>query len=270
MQTFLQADEKLAPLPITAARFSGPGPLGSGPENGPAAPGDGVEKGPPPQGNVDKPPTDLPPLTPGKPAPVTPDSDKDKAIRRPSGPDRDVFGVLDGIRESAAKKLGKTVKPGPGGVGGDGGTLSPTMRRALRWNLLFNTRDERDYLNQLVGLGAILAVPIDEAKGRFLVVRDLRNPKTAREDDISGLDRIFWVDDNPGSLPSLFAALNVRRPAYFIALFPRELELKMRRLEEAYAREHHGSGSEEDIRATTFEVIPGPDIRVVKVEMKKR
>src|SRR5262245_26284523 len=77
VQTFLKADDQYRPIVLDVVRMGdklgqpGPGPADA---IGPVVPGIGQEAGPPPPGNVEKPPTDLPPLTPSKPVPITPDS----------------------------------------------------------------------------------------------------------------------------------------------------------------------------------------------------
>src|SRR5437773_917175 len=61
VQSFIQADEQLRPVPIIPARLSeqeGPGGRDKG--NGPDVPGNGREAGPAPKGNADEPPADLP------------------------------------------------------------------------------------------------------------------------------------------------------------------------------------------------------------------
>src|SRR5262249_55740028 len=49
-----------------------------------------------------------------------------------------------------------------GGTGAGRATLNQREKRMLRWHMRFTANSGPEYLNQLAGLGAILAIPINE------------------------------------------------------------------------------------------------------------
>ena len=49
-----------------------------------------------------------------------------------------------------------------------------------------------------------------------------------REEDISGINRIYWIDNQPRSVQSLFTALGMPPPEQFVAFFPKSLEDKLK------------------------------------------
>jgi hypothetical protein len=137
------------------------------------------------------------------------------------------------------------------GTGDDVGPGSGDAKRAerpLRWTLIFNTRDGKDYRKQLQAFGAILAIPDPKSADGYLVIRDLDNPKPQAE-DIAQIKRIYWIDDKPASVRSLSAALDMPPPGHFIVFFPREFEDKLLRLELGYRGKQ-----ENEITETRFEV----------------
>jgi len=156
--------------------------------------------------------------------------------------------------EGSGAGTGTGDKIGPGT--GKGGQLTQRQKRQLRWVMMFNTLNGNDYANQLRGLGAILAIP--QGNGEFYVIRDLgRRPATGKVEDISGLDRIFWIDDKPQSVFSLTSALGISPPpSHVAAFFPQELEAELLKKELAYYHKMHSRGSEDDIRETRFQVRP--------------
>jgi hypothetical protein len=123
----------------------------------------------------------------------------------------------------------------------------------LRWSMLFNTNNAGDYLAQLRGLGAILAIPVKEGpEGReYRLVRDLSaRPAKLLEEDLSKIQRIYWVDEKPQSVNDVMASLGVDvRPSHFVAFMPQELEDKLFRMEKAYR-----GRSEDEIHETKFRV----------------
>jgi hypothetical protein len=168
------------------------------------------------------------------------------------------------VRDQLKRALGKG-KDGPGSGGGDGTGKGPgnggkegpgtgtadRMKRSLRWELVFNTRDGRDYKRQLKAFGAILAFADPDNPGGYLVIRDLDQERPqAKPEDIGQIDRIYWIDDGRASVESLSAALGlVKPPARFFVFFSRELEENLLKLELAY----HG-WKESDILETRFDV----------------
>jgi hypothetical protein len=147
---------------------------------------------------------------------------------------------------------GKGSGTGTGDLSGPGqGRMSQREKRQLRWTMIFNTRDGgEDYLRQLRALGAILAIPQDD--GQFLVIRDLgKRPAAGQIEDISQINRIYWVDDKPHSVQPLAFALGLQqRPRVIAAFFPEKLE---KELLEKEARRFRGP--EDEIHETKFQVM---------------
>lgn len=126
-------------------------------------------------------------------------------------------------------------------------------RRCACWSLRFNTADGQDYARQLSDLGAWLAIPV--AEGRFEIIRDFtKRPLTFDvEENIGSINRVFWTDDNAGSVRGLASALGLNsRPAYVIALFPEKVEKRLIELERKLAAKN--GRAENQISNTTFEI----------------
>jgi hypothetical protein len=179
------------------------------------------------------------------------------------------FSSLD---EEMRKKLreGLTQAPkgkgGPGTGGGEGkgtgtgtgdgrgsgnSTLTQREKRMLRWTMMFDTRSGHDYLRQLRGLGAILAIPKDRSSSDYWVIRDLgAHPPQLLDEDVRQLQRIFWIDDKPASVASVMHALGLNmNPDRFVAFMPQELEEKLFEMELRYQGRR-----EDDIEETVFQV----------------
>jgi len=88
-----------------------------------------------------------------------------------------------------------------------------------------------DHLKQLASLGTIVALP--DGAGRYHVYRDLtRRPAVGNVEDISKIDRIWFIDSNADTATGIGRALGMREsPARLIAFFPQVLEGKMASLE---------------------------------------
>jgi hypothetical protein len=220
-----------------------------------------------------------------KPQPILPDE-------TPSG-DRLIeetqvaVGSLSKVGEAARTKLnGIIAGKGKGGTGEGGGKgkgkgtgegdlegpgknkLNQREKRQLRWTMIFNTRDGGDYLRQLNGLGAILAVPGPD--GQYLVIRDLmKRPVDMKPEELSTLDRIYWIDDRPQSVMSLARSLGLSlKPDHVAAFFPQQLEKQLLDLE--LKRLPRGR-SEDEIMETKFQILPrggGYDPVVVDQKLK--
>jgi hypothetical protein len=135
------------------------------------------------------------------------------------------------------------------------GTMSQREKRMLRWTMEFNTQNGDDYLRQLQGLGAILAIPRGTRGGDYQLIRDLsRRPPQLLNEDVHKLQRIFWIDDKPMSVRNLILALGLNRmPSHFVAFMPPELEDKLFKLELDYR-----GLKEEDIYETRFRIRRTP------------
>jgi hypothetical protein len=140
----------------------------------------------------------------------------------------------------------------------------------LRWQVRFATDNAPEYLAQLRGLGAILAIPV--GKG-WKVVRDLRPPAKLLNEDISKLKRIYWIDSNPRSVADLLAALGVRvKATRLVALMPRALEKKLFELEKKEMLKRRGKFNAEEIKETVFRMVQRGrryELEVVKITFKR-
>jgi hypothetical protein len=157
------------------------------------------------------------------------------------------------------------------------GKTEPSIqdKRTLRWALTFNTKDGKDYLNQLAGLGAMVALPVQGEKEEFLLIRDLKQPHKAAVEDISKVDRIYWIDDRAASVAPLLSALpkypNAQKPEYIVAFFPKELEKRLSELELQLAKKDKNFRTEDQIHETKFRVVTskekGVEVQIVKVQL---
>ena len=136
---------------------------------------------------------------------------------------------------------------GPGD--GPGGTLNVRTKRKLRWTITFNTQSGSDYLHQLHVLGAILA--FNTPDGQLKCVKNLmQRPVKLETEDLQKLNRIFWIDDNRGSVEQLVRAMGLDFvPNQVVALFTPELEKELLRAELGYQNK-----KEEEIAATWFQI----------------
>jgi hypothetical protein len=207
--------------------------------------------------------------------------DTDKvALTLPELTDPDVARLIDQSNQAvqSTKDLPKTTakamheglvagqgKGGPGKGGGEGtgdgkgkgggkgegsGTVTnKRIQRMLRWTMAFNTRDGRDYAQQLKSLGAILAVELPNEPGKGTIYREITMPAKGEVEELNTIKRIWWIDDKPESVDALSRALGIRpTPRRIIAFLPLELEEKLLNLEL-----HYRGAKEEDIKETVFE-----------------
>jgi hypothetical protein len=162
--------------------------------------------------------------------------------------------ILENVKKSneelakATEGLRKQILGKPDSGGGPKGRIDDiVIARMDRWVLVFETRDGRDYLRQLDSLGAILAIPISDTK--FMVYHDLkgRPPKGAIE-EITKIERIFWIDDKPESVLSLANVLQWDGiPPRVVAFFPQPFEDELLRKELKFKNKN-----EHEIRKTFF------------------
>jgi hypothetical protein len=145
---------------------------------------------------------------------------------------------------------GKDGGPGQGKIG-----TNKRIERMLRWNMHFTVSSGREYLAQLRGLGAILAIPVAEKQYKF--VTDLRPGAPLVDKDLSAINCIYWIDDKPASVRDLMAALGLDlRPSRFVAFMPTELEETLYRLEREYVTTRLKVPFQEDrIDETHFRVV---------------
>ncbi|MGH7224003.1 MAG: hypothetical protein ACRELF_12300, partial [Gemmataceae bacterium] len=172
--------------------------------------------------------------------------------RKPSG--RGQGGTGSGGGSGDGKGTGTGNGQGPGK-----GTLTQREKRMLRWSMLFNTSSGANYVSQLRGLGAILAIPVrEDDKGREYKLFDLSTrPASELKKDISEIQRIYWIDNTPQSVRDVLTVLDIRlprMPSHFVAFMPEELEQKLHRLEKVYLKKHHPGRTEENISETKFRI----------------
>jgi hypothetical protein len=148
-------------------------------------------------------------------------------------------------------------------TGSDSGKLTEREKRMLRWVMVFETQNPNDYVKQLAGLNAILAIPT--GAGQYKLIKDLMHPQLVSE-DVASLNRIYWVDDKPQSVASVLQILHVNmRPSHFVAFMPQELEQRLGEME----RQYQGT-PEDEIYETKFKVFRTPNGYDVKVVNQTR
>jgi hypothetical protein len=174
---------------------------------------------------------------------------------------RDPDGVQPGKGEGGPGSgggRGESRGTGEGsGTGPGKAKLTKREERMLRWSMRFNTQNGADYLSQLKGLGAILAIPVNDGPNpQYEIIRNedlAKRPPTLRKEDLSKIQRIYWVDDKPPSVAGVMDALGLQmRPSHFVAFMPEKLEQELFRLELDYKHL-----KEEQIHETKFEVVRG-------------
>lgn len=181
--------------------------------------------------------------------------------RRSSGPGYGQGGSGSGGGTGDGKGTGTGRGNGKGS-----GSLTQSEKRERRWGMSFKTDNSADYLDQLKGLGAILAIPIRENGNGFdyRIIRNL-SARPARLLDEGPIEKvretermIGWLDDNPYSARSVIRELRVPSPKvtaeklHFIAFMPKQVEQKLLRLELDYLHKGHPSLTEGDIEYTRF------------------
>jgi hypothetical protein len=182
---------------------------------------------------------------------------------------RDKLKLADGMTpgkgrggpgKDGGKGSGKGKGEGPG-TGPGKAKVSLTMRekRMLRWHMRFLARNGPEYLAQLRGLGAILAIPVREGpEPEYKIVRDLRPGAQLLDEDISKIQRIYWIDDKPNSVADIMRALGLRlNPSRFVAFMPEKLEESLYKMEKRYAENVLGLRpfNEDRIDETNFRVV---------------
>jgi hypothetical protein len=300
-------EEENRSLPVDVVRFTGggggtPGAKVGGTGGSETGDTDGSDS------NPDRPmgpePPRLPELAPAKAEGIKQEFNNDPTAdwysKHGSTPSTVLFDLEKGARDTLRKSVNPGAGGGGGGMGGSGqdggrdsgkdkgmgggtgpgnggGVITVREKRVLRWAMTFNTRDGRDYLAQLTGLGAKIGIPIEGKEGKFLLIDDLRNPTVAVEKDVSKLNLIYWIDSKPESVQSLFSVIphhQPSQPSYFVAFFPKKIEDRLLDLEMDFAsRRYNGLKDENRIHETKFDVIRSGaayDVRVNMVYLKRK
>jgi len=145
---------------------------------------------------------------------------------------------------------GTSAENGAGtGTGGTGG--STTAKRIMRWTLRFNTKNGRDYLDQLDMMGAVLMIPQPPDWKSAKIIRDLKTPNAGKEEDLTQFAQMQFTDTRPDSVRDVAVSLGLDfTPQYFTAFFPREFEEDLARKEKAYR-----GLREEEIAETVFQIV---------------
>jgi hypothetical protein len=185
------------------------------------------------------------------------------------------YTELEGIiRDKLRKGLGQGRGGNGPGVGpGDGPgnksgkrkqPLTPREKRMLRWHMHFSASSGAEYLRQLRGLGAILAIPVNDTDPPdYRIVRDLRPPAKLLNEDLAKIQRIYWIDDKPASVRDLMQALGGEaanlRPSRCVAFMPEKLEAELFRMERSFIVNVLRLPFKEDrIDETHFRVVSTP------------
>jgi hypothetical protein len=143
---------------------------------------------------------------------------------------------------------------GPG-TGPGKAKLNAREKRMLRWHMRFTARSGPEYLAQLRGLGAIIAFPTSRDQ-IYLTVHPGSNK--ANEEDVTKIQRIYWIDDKPGSVQDIIAALglSIAPPPRFVAFMPEKLEKDLYDMEKRYVTKTLRRPFIEDkIDETNFRVV---------------
>ncbi|HZY85739.1 MAG TPA: hypothetical protein VFE78_12970 [Gemmataceae bacterium] len=224
----------------------------------------------PQQGNKEEAPA-RPDLTPAEVKDLSLKFDNETVRVIQKGPDS--MKAFARLNDSVRRKLSDGLNPGQGrgGSGSGGGrgsgtgtgegagrgegklNLNKREKRMLRWSMSFNTRTGDDYIRQLRGLGAILAVPVKEGNPpEYKIIRDLsKRPAQLLDEDLSQIKRIYWIDDKPRSVMEVMNVLQIRlRPSHFVAFMTIDLEQKLFELE----RDYKGL-AEDRIHETRFRIV---------------
>jgi hypothetical protein len=198
-------------------------------------------------------------------------SNDDDAVRLIQGNNPNIDAMMKNLNKDVIDRLRDGMMPGKGqggpgqgggkgngrgpgeggGIGNGGGQLSERERRMLRWVMVFETQNPNDYVNQLAGLGAILAIPTKQ-EGEYHVIRDLhKRPAKPELEDVAKLNRIYWVDDKPQSVSGVMRVLGLpANVSHFVAFMPQELEIKLGEKELKYR-----GLAEDQIFETKFRVV---------------
>lgn len=156
----------------------------------------------------------------------------------------DPSGALKNIGENIARKPPRgpigTTNSLPGDPNGNKASLS--QERRFRWHLNLNIKSGADYVRQLQGLRATLAIPTGPGNPPpgYWVIRSMsERPVQLVVGDVSQLPGISWLDDRPDSVTNVVSALGLNvQPSHFRAYFQPDFESQLLRAELQWARKH--------------------------------
>lgn len=154
--------------------------------------------------------------------------------------------LSDELRKALAGA--KQVVPGTGKAGAGKVGPSSSTSRACRWELVFNTKDGKDYVAQLAVMKAALLMTRDGKA--FSVYKDLSHPKAEafrREE----LPELHFIDDDAESVGKVAKVLGLDyAPKSFIAFFPKDIEEELAAKEKAFRNR-----KESEIFSTKFRIL---------------
>jgi hypothetical protein len=133
-----------------------------------------------------------------------------------------------------------------------------------RWELVFTTNSAAHYLQQLDALGAVVAVP--DRRGRLMTIRNWRErPVQLELLDVTGMNRIWWVDDRRETTESVAEELGLDIvPSALVAFFLRPFEDQLAAAERAFA-----GRAENQIALTRFAITFRNGKHVIRVIEQK-
>lgn len=155
--------------------------------------------------------------------------------------------LLDRVR-SAKSRLEENLT-GKGRAGDPGTGAKGRAARVARWILHFDTRSPKNYLEQIDGLGATVAFPVEGGEFRYFEHCGSPNP-SSKVKDLAGEGRLYWYDDNRASVAGVCQALGIPPTGMMVCFLPKDLEEKMLRLELAY-----NNLEEDEIASTHFKAV---------------
>jgi hypothetical protein len=215
-----------------------PGPPDISPASEPIQPREDAAPGLSPQPGL--PPAGFPrgePLNePSAAAPELPSvqpASKDRLIEEAHDATTTLSNLSDRLGDAIRRPPAGSKDGSPEGNGAPGGGRADIrIDRVRRWQVNFTVAGPEDHLRQFAGLGAILAVP--DSDGRYHVYHELsRQPRVGRVEDISKIDRIWFIDAKAETVTAIARLLGMPgQPTKLIAFFPQKLEQEMATLED--------------------------------------
>lgn len=136
----------------------------------------------------------------------------------------------------------------PGAGSGTSGDPTSSSNRAMRWELIFNHLDGKEYLRQLSVMKATLVFAQPPDWKTLKVYRDLTSP-VGSEFSRSQLPPLYFIDDECGPLVAKALGLDFL-PPQFIAFFPKEIEEELASKERSYR-----GRKESEIFSTKFKIL---------------
>jgi hypothetical protein len=254
------------PVAVATVRV-GPDPEAARGEENLPSPGDSLVEGVPENSPVpDQPPQikpaekvaelEAPPIAETGPKPVTEAIARD--VQDAKSAAARAARALSEAREALQRNLAE--KSGGGKRGGGGGSgLTGRAARPARWIITFNFSGVDDYLEQLEGLGAVVAFPAQGNNWRFFSKPSSKRTLSVTR-DLATESRFYWVNDDSTMAHRVATALGLSGAQFLTVFLPLELEERMVELETSYM-----NLEEDEIASTRFQCIPaarGYDIKV--------